>query len=122
MKYHSVFDKLQRHEQRGVLYSILSNLSSRFSSDSTPLEAQQLWEAKIHVAATAGLIKGVVDSDFLRNELATWLTSSSAGGIGEGIGVRRAVIAVLAEDSGSSPRFRSALNTNRNLRSDTSIA
>lgn len=51
------------------------------------------------VSSAAGVIMEIVGTDKVRNEyLITWLTSNSGAGLGDGIGIRRAVIATLAKD------------------------
>jgi telomere length regulation protein len=52
------------------------------------------------VSAAAGLITSVLAKDESRKgHLVTWLTSSSGAGVGDGIAIRRAVVAALAKDS-----------------------
>ncbi|KAF7555411.1 hypothetical protein G7Z17_g2186 [Cylindrodendrum hubeiense] len=51
------------------------------------------------VSAVAALIQGVVmDDEARKNLLIDWCASSSGAGLGEGIGIRRAVMAALAQD------------------------
>ncbi len=50
------------------------------------------------ISAVAAVIAAVVSkSEALRDELIKWCTSASGAGLGHGIGIRRAVIAVIAQ-------------------------
>ncbi|KAK4180776.1 telomere length regulation protein-domain-containing protein [Triangularia setosa] len=82
-------------EQRKVLFSILKLFSSRYldhlghcdSADSKPI-----------VAAVAEALRSIIgESGSLKNYLVEWLTSSSGAGLGEGVGIRRAVLAVVSQ-------------------------
>lgn len=51
------------------------------------------------VSAVATIIQGVViDDEARKNLLINWCASSSGAGLGAGIGIRRAVLAALAQD------------------------
>ncbi|RGP80396.1 DNA replication checkpoint tel2 [Fusarium longipes] len=52
-----------------------------------------------HVSAVAGLLKDLALNDESRRDiLIDWCASSSGAGLGDGIGIRRAVIAALSQD------------------------
>ncbi|PFH60779.1 hypothetical protein XA68_10344 [Ophiocordyceps unilateralis] len=81
----------QSRVTKKLMDMLLRNLSQRFlsspdaSSDAT-------------VGAVAGLIDFVVgDDDFRRAHLVNWCTASSGAGLGDAVGIRRAVVAVLAK-------------------------
>lgn len=51
------------------------------------------------VSAAAGIINDVVQNDQTRvSHLVTWCCSTSGAGLGHSIGIRRAVVALLAKD------------------------
>lgn len=55
-------------------------------------------ETKPLVSAVAGALNSIVSMDQnLRRHLVEWLTSSSGAGLGEGVGIRRAVLAVVSQ-------------------------
>ncbi|KAK0670386.1 telomere length regulation protein-domain-containing protein [Cercophora samala] len=82
-------------EQRKVLFSMLKLFSSKYldrlghcdSEDSRPL-----------ISAVAGALKSIIgETTSLKNYLVEWLTSSSGAGLGEGVGIRRAVLATVSQ-------------------------
>ena len=78
-----------------ILHILLHHLSERFLNR---LDLDDISPNKI-VSAVAGVIKAAVGGDETRkNHLINWCASSSGAGLGDGIGIRRAVLAVLAED------------------------
>lgn len=50
------------------------------------------------VSAVATIIQGVMDDEARKNLLINWCASSSGAGLGAGIGIRRAILAALAQD------------------------
>ena len=75
---------------------LLKYLSKRFLNhieldDSKPNQA---------VSAVASIIQAVVSSDeSSAPHLVNWCTNASGAGIGDGIGIRRAVVAALSKDA-----------------------
>lgn len=81
-------------DQRKMLYAVLEFLSENYLN---PLEQGDATAHKDMVSAAASLIFKVVgDNGVLCNHLSTWLTSSSGAGLGDGIGIRRAVVCVVS--------------------------
>ncbi|KAK4197886.1 telomere length regulation protein-domain-containing protein [Triangularia verruculosa] len=81
-------------EQRKVLFSILKLLSSKYLDRLGHCESE---ESKPLVAAVAGALGSIVaENSSLKNYLVEWLTGSSGAGLGEGVGIRRAVLAVVS--------------------------
>ncbi|KAI9698436.1 MAG: telomere binding protein [Candelina mexicana] len=96
------------HEQRNVLYSMLRILPKRHLPPSRSSEDGTLWQGDAReVGSAAGLISGIVRDDDekgrLKDELVAWLTDTSGGGIGEDVGIRRAVVVSLKIDAGRLP-------------------
>lgn len=88
-------------EQRNFILASLKLVSSDFlSSITTSEDGADWWRADAAtISAAAGLIKLILaDEDSRKTQVLAWLTSSSGAGVGEGIAVRRAVMAVLAAD------------------------
>jgi len=96
-----LLDGVSNFEQRNVLYAILKIASKAFLSAEITTEADSKWweSDKAVVSAGAGLINLILGKDESRkNHLLAWLTSTSLAGVGDGIAIRRAVIATLAQD------------------------
>ena len=77
------------------MHSLVKYLSHRF------LDRLELRETTSDptVSASAGLLKSVVANDRARQDaLVNWCCSTSGAGLGEGIGIRRAVLAVLGHE------------------------
>ncbi len=95
-----LLDVLPSFEQRSALYSCLKILSKRYLSSSIVTEDNSQWlqaDAST-ISAAAGLINMIVANDETRKtQLISWLTGSSGAGAGDGIGIRRAVVAALAD-------------------------
>ncbi|KIH88455.1 telomere length regulation protein [Sporothrix brasiliensis 5110] len=89
-----ILDHLPTHEQKKILFGVLKYAAETFlspSPDSTVVDTAT-------VAAVASLIKSVADSSTtLREQLISWLLTNAAVGLINGIGIRRAVVAVVAE-------------------------
>ncbi|GAB0134814.1 hypothetical protein EsDP_00003170 [Epichloe bromicola] len=78
-----------------VMNILLGYLSRRFLND---LELGQA-APNANVSAVAGVISDVVQNDPTRMEqLVSWCCSTSGAGLGDSVGIRRAVMAVLAKD------------------------
>lgn len=88
-----------QYEQRTILTSVLKMISKRYLTAAPPLEQEQWWKTDAPlVSASARLILIVLDGNSTRRTfLISWLTSSTGAGSGETVGIRRAVIAALAE-------------------------
>jgi telomere length regulation protein len=91
-------------EQRNFIYSFLKLLSREYlSSIVTSKDDSRWWQSDADiVSAASGLINLVAaQGESRKSHLLTWLTSSSGAGIGDGIAIRRAVLAALASDKNS---------------------
>jgi telomere length regulation protein len=92
---------LPSFEQRNFIYSFLNLVSRHYLSSIVTSEDDSRWwqsDAEI-VSAASGLIKLILSTDEPRkSHMITWLTSSSGAGVGDGISIRRAVIAALATE------------------------
>lgn len=86
-------------DQRSVLFAVLKFLSAAH------LNALDTDDALAHqsaISATISLIWSIVEeNETLRNHLTTWLTSSSGAGLGDGVGIRRAVVGAVSLDRGA---------------------
>ena len=78
-----------------MLQLLLHYLSRRFlNSSAGPASGQDST-----ISAVAGVINAVVaDQETRKDELISWCTASSGAGLGDGLGIRRAVLAALAKD------------------------
>lgn len=93
-----LLEQLPAHEQKKILSGVLKYASetyfsfSSISADSTAVDAAA-------VSAVAGLIKQVTgNSAVLHEQLVSWLLTNLAVGLINGVGVRRAAVAVVAEN------------------------
>jgi telomere length regulation protein len=102
---HIRFNRLLEHmpklEQRNVLFSLVKIVSKDYLSSSLAIEDNSRWwqsDASM-ISAVAALIKLLVDGEEShKGHFIFWLTNSSGGGIGDGIAIRRAIVASLALD------------------------
>ncbi|KAK3362252.1 telomere length regulation protein-domain-containing protein [Lasiosphaeria hispida] len=94
-----LLDSMPQMDQRKVLFSVLKVFSDEYLNRLGLCESEQ---SKTTIAASAGAIQSLVrTSETRRNHLVEWLASSSGAGLGEGIGIRRAVLAVVSQDKDS---------------------
>lgn len=95
----SMFDNLPHSEQRTVLFSLLKVLSELYLNS---LDSSDIYQEKAIISAVAGVIRELVtNKPKYAALLVTWLTSATGAGIGDTVGVRRAILAVLASDRDS---------------------
>ena len=90
---------LPNMEQRKVLLAVLKFLSEAYLNKlgdcSSPEDATM-------ISAAAGVLSAIVKGDQDKmGHLAAWLTRSSGAGLGDGIGIRRAVLAVVSQGKGN---------------------
>jgi telomere length regulation protein len=82
-------------QTRKVLAALLQHLSTRFLENLAPNDGA----SDPTIAAVAGVIHSVTrDNDSRVQELVRWCTSASGAGLGHGTALRRAVVAVLAQE------------------------
>jgi len=98
-KFAVLMDGLQQKEQRRVLFEVLQILSTdhlhRLGNCASP-------ESPAMVSAVASAVDLIVNGASLRvDHLVQWLTAPSGAGAADGVGIRRAVLAVLSKDMSS---------------------
>ena len=101
----SLLHRLQTHEQRSTIFSILRIVSRRFlpASEQSESGSTSQFNDKA-IGGIAALMTDLVgDSTDLRDALQDWLLGVSGGGIGSDIDTRRAVIASISVDQGKVP-------------------
>lgn len=80
-----------------MLFSVLKSLSNFYVNN-----ADVSSDAPRFTSAAAGIIDRLVAGDVRHTaHLVTWLTSATGAGLGDSVGIRRAVLAVLARDKDS---------------------
>ncbi|KJK78926.1 hypothetical protein H634G_05741 [Metarhizium anisopliae BRIP 53293] len=93
-----LFSKVCLHQpqtSKKVIYILLEYLSQKFLNHLELEDAKPIEE----VSAVAGVIDGVIQNDAGRKtHLLNWCCSPSGAGLGDGVGIRRAVVTVLAKD------------------------
>ncbi|KAF6841477.1 telomere length regulation protein [Colletotrichum plurivorum] len=90
-----LFGLFSQLEQKRIIFAVLKHLSEAFLND---LEDTDLNPNRT-ISAAAGVVERIVSNDESRKtHLVSWLTSSTGAGLGDGIGIRRAVLAALARD------------------------
>lgn len=93
----TAFVKVCMRQQQGakkVFGILLQHLSQRLNGpsfeDSKP---------KAIISAAAGLLNSLIkDNETSKNYLINWCATASGAGLGDGVGIRRAILAVLATD------------------------
>lgn len=93
----SLLDGISSMEQRKVLSILMKLLSDAHLNRLGPCKSDQ---SKVAISAVAGVLSALIDKSPSRKEhLVSWLTGSSGAGLGEGIGIRRAALAVVAQEA-----------------------
>lgn len=91
----ALLDHLPPTEQRKVLFWILKILSDDHLNRLGDCKSE---DSSRLISAVAGTIKLVVhESQTRKAQIVEWLTSSSGAGVGDNVGIRRAVMAVVAQ-------------------------
>ncbi len=91
-----LFGLLPTLEQKKMFSSILKFLSETYLGHADTKD--RLEDAEV-VSAVAGLIRNIVQNDaVLLNQLVSWLTTDSGVSLGEGLGIRRSVMAVVSQE------------------------
>jgi len=99
---HKLISSLPAHNKHTYLASLLRKLSLKHLSISLGMYQESEWwkEDAVRVSSVAGLIDSLVGGDDdLRALVVEWLIGSQGGGIGEPMGIRRALIVILAKDA-----------------------
>ncbi|KAK4240795.1 telomere length regulation protein-domain-containing protein [Achaetomium macrosporum] len=92
----NLLGNLPQTEQRKVLFSVLKHFSADHLDRLGRCETE---ESKPLISAVAGAISAVLDPEGNgKRHLLEWLTGSSGAGLGEGVGIRRAVMAVISQN------------------------
>lgn len=92
----SLLGNLSQTEQRKVLFSTLKMLSADHLDKLGNCEST---DSHIPISAVAGVVNSFVGtSEIRRGHLTEWLAGSSGAGLGESIGIRRAVLAVASQN------------------------
>ncbi|ROW11067.1 hypothetical protein VMCG_00911 [Cytospora schulzeri] len=95
----SLLDNLAPTEQRNVLFSLLKILAELHLNK---LKGNDTANDRTSISAAVGVINGLVANDAkYMSHLVTWLTNATGAGVGDAIGIRRAVLAVIASDRDS---------------------
>ncbi|GKT54774.1 telomere length regulation protein [Colletotrichum tofieldiae] len=91
-----IFGQFSQLEQKRVIFAVLKYLSESFLNK---LDDVGVLKPNVTISAVAGVIEKIVSNDESRKtHLVSWLTSSTGAGLGDGVGIRRAVLAALAQD------------------------
>ncbi|EFX03618.1 hypothetical protein CMQ_546 [Grosmannia clavigera kw1407] len=94
-----LLEQLPAHEQKKMLAGILGLMPEKFSR---PSSGESTVEDASIIPAMAGLIQQIVGGGgVMQEQLVAWLLSSPGVGLENGIDVRRAAMAVVANDSKS---------------------
>ncbi|KAK3354329.1 telomere length regulation protein-domain-containing protein [Neurospora tetraspora] len=98
-RFGSLLGNLPRSERRKVLFSVLKTFAEDHLNRLGTCDAEGSREM---VSAVAGAISSIINHDPDRLAyLVEWLTGSSGAGLGDSIGIRRAVVAVVSQDRDS---------------------
>ena len=101
-KFRALVHQLHVHEQRTVLYSMISIVSKRYlSADKSFDILDPQAPNNSAIGGLAGLLAALTkDNPALEDALVEWLTGISGGGIANSHDTHRAAIAVIAPDQG----------------------
>lgn len=92
-------DSLPRSEQQKLLFHVFKVLSELYLNR---LDHSRAFQEEKLISAVAGMIDGLVPKGSQATSLlVTWLTNATGAGLGDAVGVRRAVLAVLSSDKDS---------------------
>lgn len=94
-----LLDGLSPTEQRRVLISVLKIFSSDYLDRLGLCESAESEE--LISAVASGILSITSQSQPRKSYLSEWLTSSSGAGLGEGVGIRRAVLAAISQERGA---------------------
>lgn len=90
----AVFEGLAHSEQRSALFSFFKSLSELHLNK---LDSSDEVSGKAVISAAAGVIVGLIGNEPKHlSHLIAWLGSGTGAGLGDAIGIRRAVLSVLA--------------------------
>ncbi len=98
-QFQTILDALPGYDQQMVLNTALRTLSTRYLASSSVTDDLEWWQADAGlISSAAAYINCIVSKDETRKtQLINWLTKLSGAGVGDGIRIRRAVIAVLSD-------------------------
>ncbi|KAI1779562.1 telomere length regulation protein-domain-containing protein [Hypoxylon cercidicola] len=88
-------------EQRKILNTVLKLLSDKYLNRNTQDDSSATSDAPVIWAVSGALGAIVGNNEIRKSSLVSWLTSGSGAGIGESCNIRRAAVAVFAEDKES---------------------
>ncbi|KAF3803694.1 DNA replication checkpoint protein tel2 [Colletotrichum gloeosporioides] len=91
-----LFGQFSQLEQKRTIFAVLKHLSEVFLNKLDDEETAKL--SQIISAAVGVVDKLIANEESRKTHLVSWLTSSTGAGLGEGIGIRRVVLAALAQD------------------------
>ncbi|CAN8099196.1 unnamed protein product [Discula destructiva] len=93
----AIFENLARSEQKSMLFNLLKTISELYLNKLDPVSGTI---EETTVSAAAGLIKELIgDQSQHASHLTAWLTSAKGAGLGDAIGIRRVVLALLATET-----------------------
>ncbi|KAK3393224.1 telomere length regulation protein-domain-containing protein [Podospora didyma] len=91
-----LLSNIPQMEQRKVLFSVLKIFSEQYLNRLGRCDSN---ESKAPISAVAGALNMIIgSSESGRSHLTEWLTASSEAGLGESVGIRRAVLAITSQD------------------------
>jgi telomere length regulation protein len=92
----ALLSNLNQADQRKILVSVLQFLSRTYLNKLGRCDDPQHTAV---ISAASGVLHAIVEQDKSKlDHLVSWLTSSSGAGLGEGVGIRRAVLSVVSRD------------------------
>ncbi|KAI8153764.1 DNA replication checkpoint protein tel2 [Colletotrichum sp. SAR 10_70] len=91
-----LFGQFSQLEQKRTIFAVLKHLSEVFLNK---IDDEETAEPSQIISAAAGVVDRLIaNGESRKTHLVSWLTSSTGAGLGESIGIRRAVLAALAQD------------------------
>lgn len=94
--FEKLLDLLSSADQRKVLLMVLKFISTKYLSS---VDADEAIEDYPTIWAAASALQAVIGTSSVRKaQLVAWLSGATGAGLGETCGIRRAALAVLADD------------------------
>lgn len=100
-KFTKLLNTMPSSDQRNFVKSVLKVASKDYLSSAITTEDNSEWwkSDTVTVSAAAALVNFLtVDENIRKGYLISWLTSSSGAGIGDGVAIRRAIVASLTRE------------------------
>ena len=99
---HSLLQTIPAYDQKAVFDIVLRDLARRYLQTQSHVSVEDDDAQRKTIQGVAAMVRGLIESNsVIQNHLLDWLTASNGESIGLSLGLRRAVIANIAQDKGN---------------------